>query len=361
MNRVRVLWLSSETPDRFGQGGQRRQYFQIRELSRDYEVHVVTLAGPQSDASLRALPSVASVQRIALTIRGIHVPLLGARWRRAIRSGRFDAVIVAHAESWWLYQELVRDASLRTLVDIHNVFSEWYRAAGRNHEALEHEKMESEILRRADAVSVCSMTELGRLRRIHPEIRRGFVAPLGIDPAEWPEQTWSQPRPTVALFGSWDWEPNADGLAWFFRYVWPHVLEEVGDSKALVAGRSMGVLGSLPAGVQTVGRVQDLAAFLGSAAVVAVPVRNGVGASVKFAEALASGSPVIATTDAANAHPAAPAEVTDAPEKWITWIVARLKGRLVEPRPTPARAYALQELTWSQSIQPLRDWLAQGD
>ena len=29
---ARVLWLSNETPDRHGQGGQRRQYFQIAAL-----------------------------------------------------------------------------------------------------------------------------------------------------------------------------------------------------------------------------------------------------------------------------------------------------------------------------------------
>lgn len=354
---LRVLWLSNETPDRFGQGGQRRQYFQIRELAVDHEVHVVTLAGSQSDASLRAIPSIASVQRIALTIRGIRVPLLGAHWRRSIRGDRFNAIIVAHAESWPLYKELARDASTRTLVDIHNVFSDWNRAGGREAAAIEQETLESEILGRADAVSVCSMTELGRLRRIHGSLGRAIVSPLGIDPAEWPDRSWATPEPTVALFGSWAWKPNTEGLAWFYRNVWPDVLREVPDGRALVAGTGLKELAPPPPGVQAMGRVQDLPGFLASAAAVAVPVRNGVGASVKFAEAIASGTSVIATSDAASAHPAAPAHVSDDPEEWVAWIVARMNGRLSEPRPAPLREYALQELTWGRTVQSLRDWL----
>lgn len=50
----RVAWLSAETPDRYGGGGHRRQYHQIRAL-RDagVEVRAATLSDPQQDTSLR--------------------------------------------------------------------------------------------------------------------------------------------------------------------------------------------------------------------------------------------------------------------------------------------------------------------
>lgn len=53
---VAVHWVSNETPDQFGQGGQRRQFFQIQTLvEAGHTVRVVTLAGQQDDTSVRAV------------------------------------------------------------------------------------------------------------------------------------------------------------------------------------------------------------------------------------------------------------------------------------------------------------------
>ena len=63
---VRVLWLSTETPARDGQGGQRRQYHQIRALQdRGHDITVLVPKSDQGDASIR---SIAPVLRPRVTL-----------------------------------------------------------------------------------------------------------------------------------------------------------------------------------------------------------------------------------------------------------------------------------------------------
>src|SRR3954471_5115816 len=90
---VRLLWLSKETPDRNGQGGQRRQFFQI-ELLRAAGAHVTvaTPAGDQSDASIGELAEVVRFRRRRLVRMPSPDPV-------RIASGGFDRMVLAHAES----------------------------------------------------------------------------------------------------------------------------------------------------------------------------------------------------------------------------------------------------------------------
>ena len=98
-----------------------------------------------------------------------------------------------------------------------------------------------------------------------------------------------------------------------------------------------------------VGRVDDVSTFLADAWVVGVPVMLGVGAPVKYAEALAAGVPVVATTDgAAGAEPprVTGALVSDDPPAWAGWIERSVRD------PGPARAAALGRRTVSSRSSP---------
>src|SRR5690606_2996522 len=107
--------------------------------------------------------------------------------------------------------------------------------------------------------------------------------------------------------------------------VWPAVKSRSPDAEGLVAGTGVADTGDWPGGLRFVGRVDDLAAFTAAAAVVAVPVIEGVGAALKFGEALATGSAVIATPDAASALPSSGAYTSADPVEWADWIHQRLE------------------------------------
>lgn len=355
---ARVLWVSVETPDRNGQGGQRRQYHQISALvDRGQDITVLVPNSRQDDRSIRAL---VTVLRPRISVRGRVFKRWMNRLRVTIQSPEWDAIILSHHESAWLMPH--RALATPVLVDIHNVMSAWHLAAGRLAEATAALEMESGAVRGATAVSTCSETELRRLVEMHPDAAgKAFAAPLGVDPAEWPAEGFDRSEPIVALFGSWDWRPNSLGLAWFLGEVWPAVREGAPDAVALVAGSGAGDVSEWPDGARFVGRVDDLARFAASATVVAVPVLEGVGASVKFAEALASGAAVAATPDGANAFDDPPAFVSADPTQWATWIIQRLQGRSTEPAPAASRGEALSHLTWDVAVEPIDSWLSSVD
>ena len=41
----------------------------------------------------------------------------------------------------------------------------------------------------------------------------------------------------VGFIGALNWEPNLDGLKWFLKEVWPHVIKSHPDAQLFIAGR----------------------------------------------------------------------------------------------------------------------------
>lgn len=359
---MRVLWLSVELPDVDGQGGQRRQFHQIKALhARGHDLTVVSPAGPGSSP---ALQGIVRVRRPRLHVRGRAVPLALRRLHALVADPFWDAVVVSHLGSLWMLPE----RSAPVLLDLHNVFSAWHAQEGRGARAQAALAEEAAGLGRADAVSTCSELETRRLRQAHPSALPAHVltAPLGVDPAEWPERPFDRARPRVALFGGWSWEPNRRGLLWFADEVWPRVRQAAPDAECVVAGSGMPSDRALPPGMASAGRVPDLAEFTASATVVAVPVIAGVGAAMKYAESLATGAAVVATPDAASAFgpaelPASSLLVSGDAAEWASWIIARLAARGTEPVPAEGRAHALTALSWDRAVEPIDAWLRKGE
>ena len=202
-------------------------------------------------------------------------------------------------------------------------------------------------------MSVCSAREQASLRKVTGH--EALVVPHGIDPTEWKTEPSPRTSPVVKLFGNWDWDPNRLGLAWFLDRVVPLMGGE--DIQVEVAGRGTDGLAAR-AGVRFVGRVDDLSAFLSDAWVVAMPVKVGVGAPVKFAEGIVTGIPLVATSDAADGDSAPGLLVSDDPGAWAEW-VARIVADPEQPRAEALerRALALVERSWGRASEPLRHWV----
>jgi polysaccharide biosynthesis protein PslH len=251
--RHRVLWLSNETPDVSGQGGQRRQYFQIRELTRaGVAVDAITLSGPQDDASLRAIADVRRVHRHRRF--GIPDPVGRSIIARAVRDTAYDGIVVAHLDSWAMVERVLSSAGARVLVDLHNVLSAWADREGHHTRAVAFRRIERAVLGRVDAVAVCSEAE--ELRLGPGGTARRIVLPHGIDVAEWPEPGTQIGPPAVGAIGNWDWEPNRHGIEWFVRTVWPIVVGRVPDAEFIVAGAGLQAALTDAPGVRYLGRIE---------------------------------------------------------------------------------------------------------
>jgi len=296
-DRPRLAWLTAETPDRHGSGGQRRQYHQIRALVHaDIDVRVAALAGPQDDTSVREL---AHVQRFgSLRLRGL---LVDPGLDRFVADGRFDSAVVAHLESVAHVRLVLARRRVPWLLDLHNVNSRWHAARGDARAAAVWRRRERAALRGAKMGTVCSREELSALLNAGPRAR-AEVAAHGVHSAEWPQEALARERgQSLAFFGAWSHGPNAEGAEWLAERVWPRIREAVPAARLLLAGPGQPPPSILSQpGVEHVGRVKDLARFLGGARIAVVPILNGIGARMKFVEALASGAAVVSTATGAE-------------------------------------------------------------
>lgn len=337
-----IAWLSAETPGIDGGGGRRRQFHQIRVLlERGIDVHVATLEGPQDDSSVRGLGPVTRFR--------------GRRWGSSPELRRFladvapERAIVAHVESLPHVERPLR--GIPFLLDFHNVNSRWHAAHGEPREAGEWRRREQQALRVAAAATACSAEEA---RALGGGVS---VAGHGIAPDEWPESALTARRePCAALFGSWEHRPNFEAGRWLAAEIWPDVLAGAPDARLVLAGP-----GDPPEelvglkGVEHVGRADSLAELLGRVRIALVPIRDGIGARVKFGEALASGAAVVSTAEGAEGFEAEGVYVrADGAAEFAAACVELLRdGARALELGAAGRRRALERLTWEQTTEPL--------
>jgi glycosyltransferase involved in cell wall biosynthesis len=345
---MRLAWLSVETPAGDGGGGRRRQFHQLRVLVENgIDVEAATLASSQDDRSLRALCPVTRIRPARRLERfSPNTDLV-----EFLRRGRFDGAVVAHVESVGFARRSLDAAGLPWLLDFHNVHSRWCTANGDTAGARRWRRVEAAALRAATVATACSREEAEALGG------RAAVAGHGVDADEWPRTALAERRePSLVLAGAWSHQPNREGALWLTERVWPAVIAAVPEARLLLAGPDQPPAECLATfGVEALGRVPDLAALLGRALVAVVPIVRGVGARVKFGEALASGAAVVSTSEGAEGFDADGAfRRADDPETFARECIELLRhpdeahelGRL-------GRAVALDRLRWEQTSRSI--------
>lgn len=342
---MRIAWLSSETPDGCGGGGQRRQFHQIRALVElGIDVTAIILCSPQSDATLREFVRVERFRARRMLRGGVDPRLLRGA----------DAAVVAHVESLPHFEDVLRRLEIPYAVDFHNVYSRWHEVRGEKIEATRWREAERRALLGADRAFACSREEAEALLALVPSASVE-VAGHGIAVDEWPEMSYER-EPILAMFGSWNHEPNRDGLRWFAGEVWPRVRSEIRDAQLVLLGP-----GTPPTveGARHLGRVDSLAEALGRVRVIAVPIRAGLGARVKFGEALASGAAVVSTSVGAEGFHVEQAYVRA--DDGLSF--AQACSELLRDQEHAlelgrrGRGAALASLSWSRTTQPIANWL----
>jgi len=107
-------------------------------------------------------------------------------------------------------------------------------------------------------------------------------------------------KPEQALFhiGSMNWVPNAEGIKWFLKDVWPEVSKHFPALKLYLAGREMPqwLLESDLTNVEVVGEVTDAYRFMESKSISIAPLFSGSGVRIKIIESMAMGKAVISTS-----------------------------------------------------------------
>ena len=257
---------------------------------------------------------------------------------RLLREDHFDLVILNGSDLLWLDQ-VIPSAVPRILV-AHNiehlVFAEQAALAGDSYRipgpGLRRECRRMESFETSGIRSVGNVIFLSSFDAAHPRAgglasRCVVVPPLFVDrPVGRKRVRHESGVLQVGFMGNMVWWPNRLGLSWFLKRVFPHL----GDAVHLHlygAGMQAGV--TRDTRISPHGPVDDLTEVWTSCDIMICPARAGGGVSIKLAEAVYHGMPVLATTLATRGLPLADdpcLAIRDTPEEWISYLTSPQAG-----------------------------------
>jgi sugar transferase (PEP-CTERM/EpsH1 system associated) len=287
--------------------------------------------GALPDSEMVRVRRQAGYGRIAL-VRGIlgptpfsilnfTAPQIMEKVEHVLQDNRFD-IIQFEGVHLLAYARRIRQVApnVPLICDWHNVESEiQYRYAQTSENPARRlyarrtaallRRSEREVLRLADAHTVCSERERQMLLAEMPEANV-TVIPNGVDTAFFAEGAYDQGlRQTVVFVGSMDYHANIDAALFFARMVWPGLQKRRPELRFVIVGSKptpeIMALANEP-GITVTGTVDDLRPHYRSAVMVVVPVRVASGTRLKVLEAMAAGVPVISTPLGAEGLAVAP-------------------------------------------------------
>ncbi len=336
-----AVFLTQVLPYPLDAGPKLRAYFVLRWLAKRAQVtlisfvrpgdppealehlrgiceRVVTVAMPRS----RVLDAAAFGRSLLcgepFLITRDRVDAMSERLRELVQTERFDYV---HADQLWMapYAQLAREFSAqapqpyrpRLVLDQHNaVFLIPQRMAANTgnplvravlrREARLMKGYEVQTCTQFDQVTWVTQEDLQAVAGAAGSVWNGWgaqpVIPICIDTDEVQPVVQVGCEPGVLFVGGMHWPPNAEGVRWFVREVWPLVRAKLPKAVFYAVGKSPPEeLRDVP-GVVAPGYIEDVLPYWERSCAFVVPLKAGGGMRVKILDAWARRLPVISTS-----------------------------------------------------------------
>jgi len=238
----------------------------------------------------------------------LYYPVL----KRLLKKERFDLVIIENLDTINAIDIIRRHAkNIPILYDAHNVDSRLAEEkVARGLLPKEYlrsiKQAESNLYKTVDGILACSEKDLSEFKQMNGQQLKGVVVPNGVylEDKLFDEGVQTENPGYILFCGSLNYEPNAEGLNWFYHQIWPIVRKQFPALQLLVVGS-----GNLPKhltyltkdnSLYFTGTVEDVKPYYNKAAVAIVPLISGSGTRLKILEAMNFGVPVISTSKGAE-------------------------------------------------------------
>jgi sugar transferase (PEP-CTERM/EpsH1 system associated) len=330
-----LIFISHRFPYPPVKGEKIRGWNLLRHMARDWNVHFGCLIDEPSDwqhletvrpfcADLACFPIDKSAQkwRALARIRPGR-PLMLDYYRHA---GLLDwvrrSMTTHHMEIVYIYSTAMGPYVLPTkrhglVLDMQDIDSEKWSEYARNtrppmrwvwaREGRTLLNYEREAALACDATFLVSEPECARFRTLCPAVGdRLHAVEQGVDlanlrPGLGLDSPYTGETPHIVFTGNMDYWPNADGAIWFAREILPLLRTRAVPPDFTIVGANPGpevrALERLP-GVRVTGRVPDVRPYVQHAQVSVTPLRIARGIQNKVLEAMALGTPVVASPQA---------------------------------------------------------------
>ena len=323
---MRILFIAARLPDPLTRGYEVRAWQQIRLLARRHAITLVayTFGNPRPAALARVHALCAEVHTVPLGLPGmaagvlrgltsgrplqtaIHdTPRMRHLVQRILRERRHDVVHVQMARMTALLDGVATPPRVVDLIDALSVNMARRRTLDRGPTrwlaSVEQSRLadlERTLCRTWERALVASRADRAAIGDF-PNLR---VNSNAVDLEHFVRHTGPRRERAVVFSGNLGYFPNVDGAVWFARELLPRVRTAFPGTTLTLVGarpaRAVRELAALGPHVELLGEVPDVAPYIGRASVAVAPLRGGSGQALKVLEAMASGTPVVATSRA---------------------------------------------------------------
>jgi GT2 family glycosyltransferase len=245
----------------------------------------------------------------------IYSPFIASIEQYLIQFGQYyDIVILSRPHIVEKYIAHVRKYCLRAKVVYDTVDLQFIRES-RRAEVLQDPKLmknvdelkkwELNLAKASDATLVVCSNEQQILIKEDPSLNVSVISL--IHDVITPEKNFSE-RKNIMFLGAFLHNPNADGVLWFIKEIFPKIILHIPDVRFFVVGdRPTDEISSLSSdNIIVTGYVEDVSAYFNTCRVFVAPLRYGAGVKGKINHSMSHGLPVVTTSIGAEGL-----EVTD--------------------------------------------------
>lgn len=185
--------------------------------------------------------------------------------------------------------------------------------------------------------------------------------PNGVDPEDFPYVAEGRTRDEILFTGNLGYFANVEAAIWFNREVFPRIRARRPEVKWLLVGarphRSLLSLARKDPGIEVQADVERMHPYLARASLAVAPIRTGSGQSLKVLEAMAAGTPLVATPFAVRELAVESGRhlwLAGEPEAFADQVLSLLEDPLrAQTLAASARALVESQYTWRQAVEQL--------
>ena len=349
---MRILFLSRWYPFPANNGSRLRIYNLIRGLSKCHDVVLLSFFDPDDGAvdlaSMQALCSKVCIvpwkpfepsslkSRLGFfsptprSLVDIYSPQMKQSIAETLAATSFDVIIASqfdmavYAPGFQNVPALFEELEIGTYLDKATQPSALRHRLRPGLTWYKHRRFLNSLLPYFQSTTVVSSKERQSLHQAMNGYNAIDVIPNGVDVSLY-SSIPRDPKPNTLIFtGAFSYHPNYEAMQWFLGEVYPHIQAQVPDVHLLITGKH----GNLPLptmeNVTLTGFVDDIRPLIAGAWASIVPLHTGGGTRLKILEAMALGTPVVATSKGAEGLEAEVGThllVADTPEDFAQTII----------------------------------------
>lgn len=166
----------------------------------------------------------------------------------------------------------------------------------------------------------------------------------------------------ILTLGTLHYPPNADGIRWFIKEVFPLILRKVPNASLTIVGKNppqdfLDAAKNSSKSIKVTGYVPDLVPYMNQAALMVIPVRAGGGMRVRILEAFSRAMPVVTTSiglEGIQAVEGREVLVRDSAEEFAGAVVWMLEDPELQARlASNARRLAREHYDWQVALKKM--------